>query len=128
MKKNPLILVVEDDFSWQLNYKEILESEGYLVEVAASKDEAGRKLNKRTFEIAIIDLRLVDNDPTNRDGIEVVKLVRDLKAPTLIIVSSVHLTEEIRDQIDKLGIFAFWDKSGSVQELRDLVAKAANSS
>lgn len=119
------ILVVEDDFSWQLNYEEILEDEGYLVEVAASKKEADRKLRERTFDVAIVDLRLVDQDPKNMDGIEVVKLMRDLNAPTRAIVKSGYLTEEIRGQLDELGVFGILDKEGSARQLMDLVAKAA---
>jgi CheY-like chemotaxis protein len=117
------ILVVEDDLSWQLLYEEILEEEGYLVEVAASKEEAARKLGGRTFDVAIVDLRLVDQDPKNQDGIEVVKLIRDLNAPTRAIVKSGYLTEEIGRQLDELGVFVL-DKEGSVRQLTDLVAQA----
>lgn len=119
------ILVVEDDLSWQLNYEEILEDEGYLVEVAASKKEADRKLRERTFDVAIVDLRLVDQDPKNMDGIEVVKLIRNLNASTRAIVKSGYLTEDISRQLKDLGVFGVLDKEGSARQLMDLVAKAA---
>jgi len=118
------ILVVEDDLSWQMNYEEILEEKGYLVEVAASKEEAVRKVRGRIFDLAIVDLRLVDEDPKNRDGIEVIKLMQDLKAPTRVIVKSGYLTEEIRSQLDELGVFGILDKDGSAQQLTGLVAQA----
>lgn len=124
MEHKPWILVVEDDLSWQMNCEEILEEEGYLVEVAASKEEADRKLRGRTFDIAIVDLRLVDSDPKNMDGIEVIRLMRDLNSPTQAIVKSGYLTEEIGRQLDELGVFRVLDKEGPARQLTDLVAQA----
>jgi DNA-binding NtrC family response regulator len=118
------ILVVEDDLSWQLNYAEILEEEGYLVEVAASKEDADRKLTEHVFDVAIVDLRLVDKDPKNMDGIEVVRLVRDLEISTRVIVQSGYLTADIHTQLEELGVFGILGKDGSPRELTDLVAQA----
>jgi DNA-binding NtrC family response regulator len=118
------VLVVEDDPAWQMNYEEILEEEGYLVEVAASKEEAARKLKERTFDVAVIDLRLVDDDPKNMDGVEVVKLMHDLKVPTRAIVKSGYLIEEISRELKELGVFGVLDKEGSARQLIDLVTRA----
>jgi CheY-like chemotaxis protein len=124
MSQKHSVLVIEDDPSWQMNYEEILEEEGYQVDIAANKEEAGRKLRERIFDVAIVDLRLVDDDPKNTDGIEVVRLMRDLKAPTRAIVKSGYLTKEIREQLEELEAFGILDKEGSSQSLMKLVAQA----
>jgi DNA-binding NtrC family response regulator len=124
MEHRHSVLVVEDDPSWQMNYEEILEEEGYLVELAANKEEAAHKLRERTFDVAIVDLRLVDDDPRNRDGAEVVKLMHDLKVPTRAIVKSGYLTEALREQLEELGTFGILDKESPPQELTELVARA----
>jgi CheY-like chemotaxis protein len=118
------ILVVEDDPSWQMNYEEILEEEGYLVELAANKEEAACKLRERAFDVAVIDLRLVDDDPKNMDGVEVVKLMHDLKVPTRAIVKSGYLTEALREQLEELGTFGILDKESPPQILTEVVTRA----
>ena len=69
-------------------------------------------------------MRLVDSDPKNLDGIEVVKLMRRLQAPTRAIVKSAYLTEEVQRQLKELGVFGVLDKKDSAQQLMDLVTQA----
>jgi CheY-like chemotaxis protein len=118
------ILVVEDDPQWQMIYEELLDSEKYLLEIVGSKAEAERKLGESDFDVAIIDLRLVDSDLDNKDGLEVVRLLRELHAPTQVIVKSGYLEEEISRQLEELGVFSILDKSSSVFLVPDLVAQA----
>ena len=128
MENRPSVLVVEDDLSWRMIYQEILEEEGYFVEVATSQAEVERKLRERVFDVAIIDLRLVDQDPKNLDGVRVVKLLHDQRTRTRAIVQSGYLTAAVRSQLDECGVFAVLDKEGTVQQLTDVVASAVRAS
>lgn len=123
--RRSVVLVVEDDPSWQMNYEEILEEEEYLVEVAASKEEADRKLRERTFDVAIVDLRLVDSDPKNMDGIEFINELRAMRGDTHVIVISGYLTDESRQELEESGVFGVLGKGEfSGRQLLKLVAKA----
>jgi DNA-binding NtrC family response regulator len=124
VEARPAILVVDDDQSWQMLYREVFEEEGYLVHVAPSETMACRVLDERPFEVAIVDLRLVDDDPQNQDGLQVVKHLRDLRAPTRVIVKSGYLTDRVRRHLKAIGVFAILDKDGPVRELIDAVAHA----
>lgn len=124
MDARPSILVVDDDQSWQMLYREIFEEEGYLVHVAPSEKVARRILGKRLFDVAIVDLRLVDDDPQNQDGLQVVRQLRDLRAPTRVIVKSGYLTERVRRHLEAAGVFAILDKDGPLRQLIDAVAHA----
>lgn len=130
MNQRYSVLVVEDDLSWQLLLQEILEDEGYSVELAESKDEAISKLKQKTFDIALIDLRLVDADRENLDGIEVLRELRKMNMHTQAIVKSGFLELDIEEQLRELGVFGKLDKSGSgadqKRKLIDLVSKAAS--
>ena len=121
------VLVVDDDPSWRRLYKELFEEEeGYLVETASNKEEAADQLAQSVFDVAIIDLRLVDSEPKNTDGVTVVQLIRDRNAPTRAIVKSGHLTPEVRKQLEQMHVFAILDKeASSIPQLTSLVAQAA---
>lgn len=119
------VLVVEDDLSWRMLYQEILEDESYAVEVAGSKREAIAKLEERIFDVAIVDIRLVDSEPQNIDGIEFVNEVRAMRADTPVIVVSGYLTDEIRSELEESRVFGVLSKGEfRKRRLLDLVAKA----
>jgi DNA-binding NtrC family response regulator len=122
------VLVVEDDSSWRTIYQEILEEEGYRVGLAASQAEAWQILDECTYDVAIIDLRLADNDPQNTDGIAVARMLRDRGVPTRVIVKSSYLTQPTHIQLKQLGVFAIVDKDGDIEQLLELVAGALGGS
>ena len=99
------VLLVEDDPSWQFNYEEILSDEGFKVMVAGSKEDAMKKFNDSVFDLAVIDLRLVDTDPKNNDGIEVIKELRQVFPEMPIIVKSGYLDPEIKNRLEELKIY-----------------------
>ena len=72
MDKYARILVVDDDESIRNTMKTILEDEGYIVDVAATGNEALRKTDKATYNIAMLDIRLPD-----MEGVELLKLMKD---------------------------------------------------
>ena len=72
MDKHARILVVDDDESLRKIMKEILEDEGYLVDLAASGKEAVQKTNNAAYNLALLDIRLPD-----MEGVELLKLMKD---------------------------------------------------
>jgi len=66
------ILVVDDDETIRTTMKAILEDEGYLVDLASTGEEAIQLTMKKTYNIALLDIRLPD-----MEGIELLKLMRD---------------------------------------------------
>jgi len=72
MDKHPRILVVDDDETIRTTMKAILEDEGYLVDLAGSGKEAIQKTQEKTYNVALLDIRLPD-----MEGIELLKLMTD---------------------------------------------------
>jgi DNA-binding NtrC family response regulator len=72
MDKHTQILVVDDDETIRKTMKAILEDEGYLVDLAATGKEAVQKTHEKTYNIALLDIRLPD-----MEGIELLKLMKE---------------------------------------------------
>lgn len=73
------ILVVDDYWNWRDFLKYLLEEDGYTVDVASSYVDANNKLGFDAFDIVILDMRLVDAETYNVQGMA---LLRQIKTQT----------------------------------------------
>jgi len=71
MKRN--ILVVDDQSNWRELLSVILTDDGYNVTIATDFQEAVDLLKCNPFDIAILDMRLVDASSYNIQGMEVLR-------------------------------------------------------
>jgi DNA-binding NtrC family response regulator len=72
MDKQSRILVVDDDETIRTTMKAILQDEGYLVDLAATGKEAIQKTQEKSYNVALLDIRLPD-----MEGVELLKLLKD---------------------------------------------------
>lgn len=72
------ILIVEDQVSLQELYEEILTQAGYNIRIADSYKKAISAIREEDFDLAIIDVRLVEDDRNNRDGLRVLNVLTKL--------------------------------------------------
>lgn len=72
MDKQSRILVVDDDETIRTTMKAILQDEGYTVDLAATGKEAIQKTQEKSYNIALLDIRLPD-----MEGVELLKLLKD---------------------------------------------------
>jgi two-component system nitrogen regulation response regulator NtrX len=70
--RNAKILVVDDDENIRKTIKTILEDEGYIVDIAATGNEAIEKTEKTAFNLALLDIRLPD-----MEGVELLKRMKE---------------------------------------------------
>jgi len=82
------ILLLEDDYSLASTLKEVLESEGYEVDIANTAEEAYDKTYENRYDLYIFDINLPDEN-----GIEVLKNLRDANdnTPTIYITALTDL-------------------------------------
>jgi ActR/RegA family two-component response regulator len=91
------ILIVEDQKDIQRYYTKGLERKEVSYDIVDSRMEAIEKLKKRSYEGAIVDLQLTD-DESYSQGIEVLKYIESVKEGTNAIV--VSGTPHLQDIVD----------------------------
>jgi hypothetical protein len=68
-------------------------------------------LGRHFFHVAIVDIRLVDNQPGNQDGIEVVKRISQAdKGTRAIIITAFGTIQMTRDAFKEYQVFEFMEK------------------
>lgn len=116
MEKGKKILVVDDEESILLLYREELEEEGYEVFSAMDGEEA-----LKIFERVPIDLVVLDINMPGMDGIGVLRQLKARK-PTLPVILSTAYAEYKHD----IGAWASDDyivKSSNMDELKNSIRK-----
>lgn len=112
------ILTVDDEASVNLSLQFVFPKSRYEVVCVASGDAALENLgaNSKPYDVIILDQRM-----PNLTGVELVEAIRARGIPGEIIVLSAHLTSEMRDAYERLGVHAIFPKPFEVEKLRATV-------
>ncbi len=96
MNRQGRILVVDDLESWREELVETLQHDGLHADSASTATEALQRLNETLYHLLVLDIRLVDADHTNEDGISLLRELeeRGLSEATKVIMLSAHDTKE----------------------------------
>ena len=113
------LLVVEDKESLALMLKETVEAEGFEAEIAATGNDAIRRLAEgRRYVAVLTDMRL-----PGADGIAVLKQARESDPDLPVIVMTAYGTIENAVEAMKLGAFDFIQKPIDVDYLTLLLRR-----
>lgn len=105
------VLIVEDEATWRKLYQKVLEKEGCRVWTAGSLPEALDLLDRHFFHVAVVDIRLVDGQPGNQDGIEVIKRISQADEGTrAVIITAFGTIKMTRDAFKEYQVFEFMEK------------------
>ena len=128
------VLIVDDLANWREALTDILQTDGHKVYGAAQADEALLVLSKTAVDVAILDLRLDDQDMYNVHGLGLLRKIRETSPHISILLltgfPNVRLLEKAPTAI---AVDALWFKNPSDhefdihsfrREIRALVAKA----
>lgn len=113
------ILVTDDDEAILHSCKTILENEGHDVKVAAGAAEALAALREKSFDLALIDLRL-----PGTDGLEILERAAALDPDLVVIIFTAYGTIESAVEATKRGAFNYLTKPFTAGQLVAVVAKA----
>lgn len=114
------ILVVDDEPNIRAGLAKGLAGEAEQIETAATVNEAIDKFDKGDFQLVIADVRL----PGDRDGLDLVSLVRERKPETTVIVITAHGTVETAVDAMRRGAFDFISKPVDLNLIRQQVQRA----
>ena len=97
-QKQRRILVVDDVEDWRNTLSGLLLDEGYKVDTAGSLMEAMVYLDAYAFDLALLDVRLVDSEEGNTDGLKLASEIRDIWPKTKIVLITGYDTPEMVKQ------------------------------
>lgn len=101
------ILVIDDDEALRLLYKSELESQGYLVDTAATGEQALDVFVPDRYDAAIVDIEMPDIS-----GLDLIGRLRELAPGTAVILNSAYSTYK--------ADFKSWMADGYIVKSSDL--------
>jgi DNA-binding NtrC family response regulator len=113
------ILIAEDDDSLRRVAEYNLREEGYTVSVAGDGEEAARLFSQAPPDLLLTDLRM-----PGREGLDLLRQVRESGAETEVILVTAFGTVDDAVRAMKDGAFDFITKPVRWEELRHTVARA----
>jgi len=110
------ILVVDDESSIRLLYKDELTEEGYAVATAATAREAAEKLYAEEFDLIVLDIKL-----KNESGLDLLqKIVKERHNLPVILCTAFSC---YKDDFSAWLADGYVVKSSDLQELKDEIKK-----
>jgi len=106
------ILIVEDYTDWRELLSGMLMREGHDVQTASDLREAREMIrNNKDLDLAILDIRLVETDESNEDGMQLLADIHKNQGFTRVIMISGHGTmEKQRKAFREFRAFDFFRK------------------
>ncbi len=118
--KNALLV---DDIAAYTEAIEVYLEDNSTVYKAASLDEALEIARSHTVDLALVDIRLDEADPQNKDGIELVKKLKEIHPQTAVIVMSAYQEFDYAVEALNAGADYFMKKPVNPDELLEAVNK-----
>ena len=118
------ILVIDDNPDIRNLVGGILKDQKFEVRSAANYDQAVFEINKKLPDLAIIDIKLYKTD---KDGIDLLKLITKKNKLTPVIMISGHATVQIAVEAIRIGAYEFIEKPFSKEKILNYVNRALES-
>ena len=107
---NKEVLVIDDNPDIRFLICNILKEKNYSIRSAANYDQAVIEINKKIPDLAIVDIKL---DKTDKDGIDLLKMIVKKNNSIPVIMISGHATVQIAVESIRLGAYEFIEKGAS---------------
>ncbi len=117
------ILLIEDDRSTASALQNVLQAEGYAVQIAGRGDEGLQRARQGQFDLVITDLKL-----PGIGGLDLIAQLHAAKPKLPIVMMTAHGTTETAIEATKLGACEYLLKPFEADELLDLVSATVASS
>lgn len=114
-------LIIIDDQPMYLDSLELILKKDYKVVKAMNKTEALRILKDNKIDLALIDIRLNENDAQNAEGLEILEWIKMNKSDISAFVMSSYREFSYAEESLNLGAKHFFKKPIDVQSLRAIL-------
>ena len=113
------ILVVDDDAEMGYLLKDVLDKEGYEIEVVCSGHDAKERILEEDYAVIISDIKMPEIN-----GIEVLDFVRRNRPESAVILITAFGTIDLAVEAMRKGAFHFLTKPFKMKEIGAIVRKA----
>ena len=115
------LLIVDDEEAIRFSMSEYFTHHGFNVDTARELEEAEELLGKNSYEVVIQDLRLGTSDRGDRDGLEMIRLVRDRNPETRIVVLTAYGSAEVEEEVRRSGADAILRKPKPLSQVAQVI-------
>ena len=113
------ILIIDDEDIVRISCKRTLMPEGFEVKTAQNGVEGLKMIEEEKFDIVLTDLKMPDID-----GIEVLRLIKQRWAETVVIIITGYQTVNSAVKAIKLGAYDYIEKPFSPDGIVSVVYRA----
>jgi CheY-like chemotaxis protein len=120
MNRQGRILVVDDLENWRKQLAESLQREGFYADSASTSTQVLERLEETFYHLLLLDIRLIDSEPTNQEGIALLDELnkRGLGDTTKVIILSAYGTkEQMRTAFAKYKVIDFLSKDDFTRQV-----------
>ncbi len=118
------ILAVDDEEGMREGIKRVLEKKNFIVDTAENGEEAIKLLRDKTYDIALIDLKM-----PGIDGFQVTEYINEeIGNKTVVVIVSALATVEAAVEVARHGAFDFLVKPFTPTDLIEVTERAAKQS
>lgn len=110
------ILLVDDEDSIHLLYREELEEEGYVVHSAFTGQEALTKLGQTQIDLIILDINM-----PGMNGLEALRRIKEINPALPVVLCSAY--QEFKQDLSSWASDEYLVKSANLDELRAVVKR-----
>lgn len=118
-KLMPRMLIVDDEPNMRQILSDVFSDEGMSVDTAADGATAVSLLEKRSYDVAVVDLKLPDIT-----GIDVIREIRRRNLSTVILMITAYSAVDTAIEAMKLGAYDYITKPFKVEKLKMLIDNA----
>jgi DNA-binding NtrC family response regulator len=118
----PKLLLVDDNIAFAKSLVRVLR-EQFQVKSSSSADE-GRAMFRQGCDVVLLDLRLNDADPNNREGVDLLKEFHTLNSEIPIVMMTAYGDIEVAVEVMKEGAADFLQKPFDLTKLKATLSNA----
>ena len=114
------VLVLDDEPIVGSRIKPSLEKAGYRVEIMTDSQKAMERIKQKQFDIVVTDFKM-----SRVSGLDLLRAQKQLWPDTEVIIITGYATMETAREAMKSGVFDFMAKPFRLQELKEVIGRAA---
>ncbi|MDX6445845.1 MAG: two-component system, NtrC family, response regulator PilR [Blastocatellia bacterium] len=123
------VLIVDDNAGVQKMLTQIVTEAGLTPITASNRQDALELADRQAFDVAVVDMRLVENDASNRDGLAILRhIARKNEGTHLVLLTGYGEYEDAVGLSEDIGTFTPMIKKPRLanldEKMRTVLAKA----